>query len=58
MALLEISMNRPKSLAETLVKSAKEFEPECLDSDAVDELISCIESIKQVIEQNKELLKH
>ena len=50
-------MNRPKSLAETLVASASEFEKDCLDPHSVDELITCVESLKQLIEQNKDMLK-
>ena len=50
-------MNRPKSLAETLVASASEYEKSCLEPRSVDELITCVESLKQLIEQNKNLLK-
>ena len=50
-------MNRPKSLTETLVASANEFEKNSLDPSSVDDLILCVESLKQLIEQNKDLLK-
>ena len=50
-------MNRPKSLAQRSEAPINEYEKTCLDPVAVDELIVCIESLKQAIEQNKEQLK-